>query len=91
MIGDRDSSAFDYSPPLSMELSVHGECFSVASMGLNGLSVRSPKPVAPGHGRITLKVGDEVTTFNVVLSGGIDPLRRLQPYEILSSATEAAA
>jgi hypothetical protein len=74
-----------------MELKIHGERFSVGSMGLNGLVVRAPVAVSAGAGQVTLNVGGKVTVYHVMLTSGIDPLRNLQPFELLSSKKEVAA
>ena len=81
----------DYSPDISIELLIHGERFSVASLGPGFMIVRQSRPVPPGPGTVTLTVNKRVTIFHITLSAGIDPSQRRQSYQLLSTVEEAAA
>ena len=88
MMDAHQSSNFGSSPGISIELILHGERFSVASMGLNGLVIRAPKPLGRDRAVVTMAVGKHITRYDVLLPDGIDPGRHHQPFSIASMATE---
>jgi hypothetical protein len=85
------SSFTGYSPNVSMELTIHGERFNVASLGPSKFIVRNPRLVKPGAGTLRLLVDTRVTIYHMELIDGIDPKRGSQPYRLLSTIEEAAA
>ena len=80
-----------YSPPISIELLLHGERFEVSSLGDGQLSLRSARAMKPGRGTVRVIVDSRVTTYQIEMHGGIDPAVRNQSFQLLSAGKEAAA
>jgi hypothetical protein len=79
-----------YSPPLQMELTLHGQRLQVASLGNGRLSVRDARPIPAGQGTVCVLIDGEPTVFSVDLFNGIDPQRSDQQFQMLGALQEAA-
>ena len=76
-----------YSPPLHIDLELHGERFDVAEIGPEFLRVRGAVAVAPGMATVRIELDDRLIVSKVHLFDGIDPQRKRQPCR---TSTEAA-
>ena len=87
------SDAIDegYSPPISIELVLHGHRFNVASVGPNMAILRNARKLEPGNGIIQWNVGGQITVYHAILPQGIDPQRNEQPFVLIDATSEAAA
>jgi hypothetical protein len=80
-----------YSPPITIELHLHGEIFNVASTGPDQVILRDARPTAPGNGIIRFNVDGKVTDYIVKVLNGIDPRRVHQAISIIGVQSEVAA
>ncbi len=80
-----------YSPPISIELHLHGEKFNVASVGPNSAILRNARPMDPGTGTIHFDIDGNVVLYHVKLFNGIDPQVEEQPFELVDVQSEVAA
>ena len=80
-----------YSPPITIELLLHGERFNVASTGPDRVILRNARSTAAGNGIIRFVVDGVVTDYRVNVIDGIDPNRMHQPISILGILGEVAA
>ncbi len=85
-----DESA-GYSPPIKIELLLHGESFNVASVGSKWAILRNAHPAKPGSGVVRIDVDGNVAEYKVDLFNGIDPKQERQPFVLLGVQSEAAA
>jgi hypothetical protein len=85
------SSGAGYSPDISMELTLDGERFRVASIGPDEVVVRGVRRVPPGRGTLRLVVDRKATMFHIYLPDGLDPDRVRHAYRLLDAVEEAAA
>jgi hypothetical protein len=86
--GTEDSG---YSPPISIELHLHGERFNVASVGPDNAILRDARPMQSGTGVIHFDVDGSVVLYQVNLFNGIDPQVDEQPFVLISVQSEVAA
>jgi hypothetical protein len=87
-LGDSDSG---YSPPIAIELIIHGQRFDVASVGPDRAILRDARALNAGLGIIRLTVDAHVTVYQVDLTQGIDPARTEQPFMLIGVESEVAA
>ena len=83
------ASESGYSPPLRIDLHLHGQRFAVAEMGPSFVRLRDAAAVPPGSGVIRLELDGRPIVFLAEFLDGIDPQRKRQPCR-LSAETNAA-
>lgn len=80
-----------YSPPLTIDLTMHGERYDVASIGPDSLTLRNPRIARPGHAVVRITIDGRPIIHHIDLFDGIDPARRKQTFRQLGVAEEVAA
>ena len=80
-----------YSPPLTIDLTLHGEQYEVAAIGPDAVTLRHPRTAPPGHGVVCVSIDGRPILYHVDLFDGIDPDRKKQAFRHLGVAAEVAA
>ncbi len=78
-----------YSPPISIDLTLHGERYEVASVGPDRLYLSEPAHAPPGRGVVRLTVDGRSTFTHVELFAGLDPTTRRQPMRLVGTPSDA--
>ena len=93
MIMDMETPSFDagYSPPICIQLFLHGQRIEVAAAGRSGIRLRNPHFAPPGAGVIRLDIDGRCTTYHVDLPLGLKHENSIHPIVVLSTAAEAVA
>ena len=85
------ASESGYSPPLTITLTLHGDDYDVAAIGLDSLTLRHPRPAAPGPAIVRVSIDGRPIVYHIDLFDGIDPTRRKQAFRRAAVAEEVAA
>ncbi len=80
-----------YSPPISIDLTLHGERYEVASVGPDRLYLQQPAIAPPGHGVVRVTVDGRSTFYQVDLFAGLDASARRQSLRLIVSPSDAVA
>jgi hypothetical protein len=93
MIMDIETPSSDagYSPPIRIQLYLHGNCIELATVGRSGIRLRNPHFAPPGAGVIRLDIDGRCTTYHVELPLGLKHENTIHPIIVLSTAAEAVA
>ena len=78
-----------YSPPISIDLTLHGERYEVAAVGPDRLYLTEPVHALAGRGVVRLTVDGRSTFTHVDLFAGLDPTVRKQPMRLLGAPSDA--
>jgi hypothetical protein len=78
-----------YSPPISIDLTLHGQRYEVASVGPDRLYLSEPANAPPGRGVVRLTVDGRSTFTHVELPDGLDPSNRKQAMRLVGTPSDA--